>query len=221
MNESYWMIGIFFVAIIVVFLITRHHSNKATKIVSTSMDNSIESWQKFYLKYFGLVVDFSQVKIPTNLADFLRIIFIAEGLRLSDVLKAMTKAGIKWWTYAVNDDLDKIITENVRNPTTAYAIRIRERVEADEELKDLSANQLKERGVNCMTLLERAVYGLKYFSETGQHLDIVNYTLCAGSRDSDGHVPRVSFYPHSDDVRVSRWRPDRSGGYLRVRQVVS
>lgn len=215
------MIGIFFVAIIVVSLITRHHSNKATKIVFTGMDNSIESWQKFYLKYFGLVVDFSQVKIPTNLADFLRIIFIAEGLKLSDVLKAMTKAGIKWWTYSVNDDLDKIITENVRNPTTAYAIRIRERVEADEELKDLSANQLKERGVNCMTLLERLVYGLKYFSEMGKHLDIVSWTLCVGSRDSDGYVPSVAFGPGGDRISVYCWRHVDSVGSLRSRQAVS
>lgn len=210
----------YMVIVIVLLLSIRHHRNKTTaKITPTGMDNSIESWQNFYRKYFGLVVDFSNVRIPNNPGGFERIIFIPKGLKLNDVLK--TRAAIKWWTFAVNDDLDKVVTENVRNPTQAYAIRCRERVEADVELKDLSADYLKAKGVNCMTLLERAVYGLKHFSESGQHLDIVNVTLCAGSRDSDRLVPSMGFLHGIDEVNFDTWRPDLSDDRLRARQAVS
>jgi len=44
------------------------------------------------------------------------------------------------------------------------------------------------------------IYELKYYDETGEHLDINNSTLCAGSRYSSDKVPYV------------RWR----GGELRV-----
>lgn len=193
-------------------------------ITPTTMDNDSASWHEFYRKYFGLVVDFSNVHIPDNpdnRSGFDRIIFIPKGLKLNDVLKAMTKAGIKWWTYISNDDLDKAITKNDRQSTKAYAIRCRERVEADEELKNLSADDLKAKGINCMTLLERAVYGFKYFSETGKHLDIVNWTLCAGSRLYGGRVPDLSFDPRGGEVYFDRWDADDSDGYLRARQVVS
>ncbi len=195
--------------------------NRRQIIVPTGMDNSLQSWSEFYKRYFGITVDFSLVKIPDDPGGFDRIIFIPQGLKLNGILKAMLKALIKWWTFATNDDLDKAVTKNDRVPTQAYAIRCRERVEADEELKGLSANQIEERKIQCMTLFERAIYGLKYYSETGEHLDIVNWTLCAGSRNSDGDVPSMGSLPRYDKVNFDYCVPVLSDGCLRARQVVS
>ena len=58
-----------------------------------------------------------------------------------------------------------------------YAIRVRDRVEADEELKNRSARDLQQQGILGITIEEREIFELKYFTETGQHLDIVNWTL--------------------------------------------
>lgn len=177
-----------------------------------------QEWSEFYRKYFRIIVDFTDVPIPDNPGDFDRIIFIPKGLKLNQVATALRKH-FKVSLYI--EDLDGSVVKNVRNADKAYAIRLRERVEADEEFKNTSANQLEEQNVNCITLLERLIYELKYFSETGQHLDIKNWTFCAGSRYFDGSVPDVDCSSDDGGLRV-RWAgPGGSGDGLRVRQVVS
>lgn len=177
-----------------------------------------QEWQEFYRKYFRLTVDFSDVVIPEDPGGFDRVIFIPKGLTFAAVIKAMRK---RFKVYLYTENLDKDVVNNVRVADKNYAIRVRERVEADEELKNLSANALKERGDNIITLLERLVYELKYYDETGEHLDINNWTLCAGSRDSDGSVPSVRWYGGSGELRVYWSGPDSAGGNLRGRSVVS
>lgn len=175
-------------------------------------------WKEFYRKYFRLSVNLYGVTITQNPGDFDRVIFIPKGLKLNDVVKAMKKC---FPISSYIDDLDKDVTENVRVSDRNYAIRIRERVEADEELKSLSANQLKQQGVNCMTLLERLVLELKYFSETGQHLDVQNWTLCAGSRRRGGHVPHVYWHAADGKLRIRWCDPGDAHVGVRGRQSVS
>ncbi|MDD5749429.1 MAG: hypothetical protein PHO91_01420 [Patescibacteria group bacterium] len=175
-------------------------------------------WQEFYRKYFRLSVSFSDASIPDNAGGFDRVIFIPKGLKLNDVLKAMKKC---FPVSSYIDDLDKDVIDNVRVSDCNYAIRIRERVEADEELKNLSANKLRQQGVNAMTLLERLVYELKYFSETNEHLDVQNWTLCAGSRGRDGGVPCVFWLAGNGRLRVGWFFPGFAVGFLRARQSVS
>lgn len=177
-----------------------------------------QEWQEFYRKYFRLAVDFSSLVIPDNPGDFDRIIFIPQGLKINQVINAMRKR-FKVWTYIEN--LDKDITVNVRTSDRSYAIRLRERVKADEELKNLSANQLQEQGVNAITLLERLIYELKYYDETGQHLDVNNLTLCAGSRFAHGQVPDVYWVALGGKLLVCWCDPGYANGGLRARQAVS
>ena len=183
-----------------------------------AISNIQSEWQEFYRKHFRLEVDFSDVQIPDYLGGFDRVIFIPKGLKLNDVVKTMKKC-FPVWSYT--DDLDKDVTENVRISDRNYAIRIRERVETDEELKNLSANQLKQQGVNCMTLLERLVLELKYWSETGQHLDVSNVTLCAGSRLRNGYVPSVDWSADDSKLHIYWCNPDVADDHLRARQSVS
>ncbi|MEK7192228.1 MAG: hypothetical protein AAB646_01805 [Patescibacteria group bacterium] len=85
-----------------------------------------------------------------------------------------------------------------------YAIWVRDRVEADEELKNKSADDLKASGTNCIILEERLMLEFFYYWKNKSHLDIQNVTLCAGSRYSDGGVPEVRW--DSDDGEVCvRW----------------
>lgn len=176
-------------------------------------------WAEFYRKHFRLSVDFSDVVVPVDPSGFDRIIFIPKGLKMNRVVKVLKK---KFNVSLYVDDLDGDVRENIRSADKSYAIRLRDRVEADEELKNLSANQLKERGDNIITLLERLVYELKYWDETGgDHLDLSNWTLCAGSRYSDGLVPCVHWFTASVKLHVYWCNPDNANDCLRGRVVVS
>jgi hypothetical protein len=186
-------------------------------IVGHPYASVIVDWQNFY-RDIGIKTDFSNLRIPEKLQGFDRLIVVAQGMtpqRLYDKCKELFSC---WkWT---DENLDKIVTSDRSAKDSAYAAWFRDRVEADDELKSLSANALKEKSVAGVTLEERLVYELKYFKETGKHLDIENVTLCTGSRYSDGGVPFVDWRA-GDRLRVRWYDPDDTDGSLRVRQAVS
>jgi len=99
-----------------------------------------------------------------------------------------------------------------------YVLYCRDRLEADEELKHMSADDIKEKEIETMTLSERILLEIEYFKETGNHLDIHSWTLCAGSRDSDSYVPGCG--RDGSKFRVHCYSPDGANDNLRGRQVV-
>ena len=103
----------------------------------------------------------------------------------------------------------------------AYAIWIRDTVEADENLKNISADSIKARGLTTETLTERLLQELVCWHETKKRLDIQNITLCSGSRNRVGRVPSVHWCRHDGWVHVSYCSSGYSLSYLRSRQVVS
>jgi len=174
-------------------------------------------WIEFYDRVFGIGTDIFMTRIPDEQPGFDRVLFIPEGLALYQAIAACRER-FEVQTYI--DKLDGDAFTNDRSPESgSYAIRLRNRREADKELKNLSVNVLKERGTSGITLLERLVLELKYYYETGEHLDVENVTLCSGSRRSDGSVPHV--YWHDGGLYVLWSPPDDADGYLRSRAVVS
>ncbi len=100
-----------------------------------------------------------------------------------------------------------------------YMVRFRARVEADEENKNLSANQLSERNAKVITFPERLVLGdFVWWLTGGFHLDLLNWTLCAGSRDIFGCVPCV--YWHDSKLRVYGYPPGSADVDIRARPAV-
>jgi hypothetical protein len=183
----------------------------------------IRDWQEFYQKIFGMAVDLSGIRIPAPKPGFKRIIFVAQGLTLNQVFQACKERFPCWRFYS---DPDQVIIHNDRSPAnSSYAIRVRNRIEADEELRNLSAKALANMCIVGITLLERLLFELKYFEETGKHLDHLDikdtksYTLCSGSSGSDGGVPVAGWLGGRLDVdRKSPWYADDG---LRAREVVS
>lgn len=151
-------------------------------------DATLLDWVQFYREMFGIELDLSKVVLPALQEGADRLLVIAEGLsaqRAYDVCKQHFSC----WKYA-DGNLDEAVPTNDRDPKTgSYAIRIRECVEADEDLANKSADDLAAIQMPGITLLERLVYELKYWKETGKHLDRKNLTLCSGSRYRDGGVP--------------------------------
>lgn len=177
----------------------------------------IAQWEEFYLKFFGLTVDLSEVVIPKAPTDFNQLIIVAQGITLNAAMAACKKH-FPTWQYS--DDLDASVTKNDRTAEAgAYAVWFRNRVEADEETANQSADNLAKQGIKGITLLERILMELEYFGRTGQHLDIQNVTLCSGSRHSDGHVPHAHW--HDGKIYVDWCNADRSYSHLRARVAVS
>jgi hypothetical protein len=150
------------------------------------------------------------------------IVPVVKGVTCNKVVQALRKLGIKVCLYV--DDLYTAVPKNDRDTSKgSYIIGFARNVEADEENKGKSARKLAEEGHKGITFLERLLLELAYFLATGKrlHLDVQNITMCAGSRDFDGHVPSV--YWHSDlaTVYVNRYDLDDAYGNLRSRSAVS
>lgn len=177
----------------------------------------LADWQAFYRCVFEVEVDFSNLVIPEKRAGFDRLLIVAQGMTPQCLYNKCGKLfSVRKWS---DENLDKIVISDRTVKDGAYAVWVRDRVEADEELKNRSYNDLKQQGITGITLEERQIYELKFFNENGEHLDIANWTLCAGSRYSAGGVPGASW--SDGKFRVGWGGPGDAGGRLRSRQVVS
>ena len=175
------------------------------------------TWQSFYRDVFGLEIDFSRLKIPVKQPGFNRLLVMSQGMTPERLFRKCKKLFLSWkWT---EQSLDGIVVSDRTAKDGPYAIWVRDRVEADEELKNLSANDLKEKGIPCITLEERLLFELKFFRKTGRHLDVANVTLCSGSHYSDGRLPDVDW--SGGGMRVDCYYPGLVSDDLRARQVVS
>ena len=155
------------------------------------------------------------IKEISGVEEEYRTIIVPKGYTIKKALQDCKKLFLILYYWNVNTIDKKIISD--RTSKKAYSIRVKNVQEADEELKNLSANELKEKGIQGITLLERIVLELDYFKETGKHLDIDNWTLCSGSRDADGYVPYA--YWSDSTFRVDWFNPDSRNDSLRSRAV--
>jgi len=177
-----------------------------------------EEWEKFYRDLFSLAVDFSQVRVPIQRPSFNWLEFVAQSIICNQVYARCESLFPCWrWT----PDLDAAVKgRNDREPVESYGVWFRDRVEPDEELKDLSANQLAAYGFSGNTLLEALLLEPWYFKRSGgQHLNLANWNLCSGSRYSGGDVPCVNWL--GSKFQVDYIDADGADDCLRVRSVVS
>jgi len=177
----------------------------------------IVNWQNFYKEVFNIEVNLSGIRIPKKKKGLNRLLVLIPGMTPQRLLNKCKELFRVWvWT---NDDLDKIVTSDRTAQNGAYAVWVRDRVEADNELKNRSAENLKQKKISGITLEERFVYELKYFKETGKHLDIDNWTLCSDSRCCGGGVPGVGWDGIYREFNVGRYVPGVANGGLRYREV--
>lgn len=184
-----------------------------------SLEQIKKDWQDFYKEVFGIETDFSKIKIPEKQEGFERLIIMEKGMtaqKLFDKCKELFPVD----KYD-EENLDKVVTLDRSAVEKAYAIWIRERVEADEELKGFSAYSIKMDKIATETLEERLLDEIKFFKKTGGHLDSGGtWTLCSGSRIFDDNVP-VVYWRDEGEMRVG-WEPSkRYRSWIGHRQVVS
>lgn len=177
-------------------------------------------WGKIYKEWFDLEKDFSNLKIPKHYNSKKHfLVIVAQGVAINHVFSAIRK---KFEVYLYAEDLNYNVKQNDRTAEGGdYIVLFKRNIEADEEFKNLSANQLKTAGHKGITLTERLLLEVLYFTKTKKHLDIVNWTLCSGSHDADGRVPHVSWNSDYDELYVDWYYPAYSYDLLRSRAVVS
>ena len=142
---------------------------------------------------------------------------IRKGQTIEGTLRECGKLFKVWWY--TDSDLDELVTSD-RNSSEAYKVSFRVNVEADEGLKNKSAEDLERKGIKGITLLERLQLEVDYFKSASKHLDIESWTLCSGSRNSDGSVPCVDW--RDGKMRVNWYRVGiRDSSFIRSRQVVN
>ncbi|MEE9524949.1 MAG: hypothetical protein V3V59_09420 [Thermodesulfovibrionales bacterium] len=181
------------------------------------IDTLMSDWEAFYKRIFDIQVSLSDLYIPQECEGFDRLLIVARGITPQKTFdKCASLFPASAWT---NKDLDNIVKSDRTSLSDTYALWAKDRIEPDDEYKNVYASHLKERGIPCISLEERLIYELKYYDETGAHLDLKNITLCAGSRYSNGNVPSVSWL--DGKFWVYWYFPDVCCcGPLRAREVV-
>jgi len=176
-------------------------------------------WSNFYKEVLGITLE-HPISIPGHKDGFDFLIIMAKGL----THKMISNVEVNLYsTYKYQSDLDNATDQTKEERTTkkSYAIWIQDSIEAPEDLKNVSASEIERRKLKTMTLLERRLLELFYYWTTKKHLDIDNWTLCAGSRYSDGYVPRTCWFPSDGRFHVGWCYASYSYSYLRARTVVS
>ena len=111
-------------------------------------DFDVASWESFYTKHFNLTVDLSSLHIPPKPNYPCRAIVAVPGLTNNPVFDACKKA-FKSWRY--ENDLNTV-RDVAKRSDGPYVVWVCDVVEADEDMKNKSAEDIeKERG-NTRTL---------------------------------------------------------------------
>lgn len=187
--------------------------------VGINFSPALADWEKYYRKIHGLKVDFSGIKIPEAEDNFSWLICRPEKFFAERAFSG-GKQLYPRWKYT-DKSLDDVLNMSFGRDgkVESYIVRVRPNWEADEDLKNLSVNQIAESKTNTLCLTERLLLGDFLYWKHHGHLDVDTVTPCSGSRYSDGFVPSVDW--RSDKMRVGWFRTDRALDYLRSRQQFS
>ena len=158
-----------------------------------TIDSQIIFWAGLYAVVYGMgaKADLLKLSWPEPDPTFWDVPMV-KGLTESRAFNALTT----WNKFPVESyygDLDAAVVENDRHPKdSTYGVRFRAFPEADEDQKNISANQhkVKKSPTKGITLLERQVLEAMYFLKSGgKHLDESTFTHCIGSHFAGGYIP--------------------------------
>ena len=154
---------------------------KALKI-DVGGDSRLLKEQQF-LASLGIAVDIAGLTIPELPRGFNQIAINPVGqLRKEKLFELCSYKFLAWKYY---NDLDKTTAQEQARPKTTYVFGYRGGTEPDKEHLGKSHNKAMAEGMTFLTLEERIWAELRYFANTGRHLDEVGWTITS-SLASDG-----------------------------------
>ncbi len=184
----------------------------------------IAKCEQYSKEVYGKKQDFSGIIVPEAEEIFSWITPVpgAEFMTVEEIyygIKNKLHPAWKWTNKPLDDALDFSFGRDGWKDN--YAVRFCPNHEADEDLKNLSANDIAERKISAATIKERLwLGGFLYWSEK-IILDRETITLCAGSRCSGGVVPSVGWSESYGVMSVRWYSPDDTNDLLRSRVAVS
>lgn len=194
---------------------------QSSLIITFPQELWVPQWEKYYCDEHGIRVNLGPIMKAVSVAEHPEFSWPVFPIPKVGLNRAWAKCQDHYSCYSVfGNDIERAMKEHQRNAgISPYIVRFRPRVEADEENKNLSANQLKESNASCITILERILLEDFIWCLTGGfHLDMRNVTLCAGSRGSNGNVPSADWL--DCQFRVRGCNPDDAYVLLRARSAV-
>lgn len=135
--------------------------------------------------------------------------------KTSEIMQEM-RSLFKVWSYLSDDEFDKQFPPPQEIATREFLYS----VEPDPATLGKSAREA-DPDMKGITLRERMLLEIQYFKETRNHLDIKGWTICSGSRNSDGGVPCMGLGSGSGEVSVYWYGVDDSDPEFGLRQAVS
>jgi hypothetical protein len=170
------------------------------KVVSRFVESNLKFWRDVHGIDLRLPEDVYPL-FPRLVPGFERYIVMPQ-IGLNAIWEGQSRS-FKAWKY-FDTEPEAFVTQNERSAakTGLYVILVRESVEPDSDLLNLSASMVKKRKLKTETLAERLVHGHQYYIETKGHLDVNGWTICSGSRYSDGGVPYAYWRGADREVRV-------------------
>lgn len=185
------------------------------KEISAETKEKVKDWENFLKKRFPETqFNLSKLEIPERAAEeekeLTRLLFSTSKLKLFKKCEELFPS-----VNYTGEDLDEFIAKNIGEDSFKW---VRNVEAADEKHKNKSGNMAEEEGLNAETIADRIMHELKYFDETGDHLDKQTGTLTS-SRASDGDV--LHAYWDGGKFLVDWSHPDIHDDRWRFRQAVS
>jgi hypothetical protein len=203
--------------------IESHESSQTSILIKTRSSNPYfdevcDYWMGLWQKKLGIKnPDFTSITPFFERPGYRPLMIPKHDLVTEQRLYDSCRERFECWKYTDNS-LDKVVVMNGRDPRKgSYVAWFRDRIEADEELSNLSAVELKKSKISGITLLEREVMEYDHFNRTNSHLDNNNMTLCSGSLYKCGDVPRVRW--DGERFFIHWFFTDRGEAIMRSRQL--
>lgn len=188
----------------------RHHTILAN-ILKQSPLSPLLWWQFYQLMGLGTEYQKDVSKLDISPSSVCWNIPVIKGVNFTT--ENLEKVGIFLW-----DPIENFNQTAIRNDRTfamgSYVIGIRSDLEADDEYRNLSAQDLNFTLFTSIQLNECLILEGGYFLATNHPLDAQTATLCLGSSDSDGRVVGTNWTPEGQlyihwldrDWRHPQWR---------------
>jgi hypothetical protein len=184
-----------------------------------SIDEQVATLKDMYIG-LGWAWSESGLVIPDRRTGFDRLFVFADVSLTNNRVFGVCEASFPCWRYT--QDLNTAIPSqnDQRHPSRGpYAIWVKDEIDSDQDLANISSNLIEERCIKTVTFLERVLHELIHYQETGEHLDVRTWTLCCGSRYSNGLIPSVLWY--GGRLKIGWTNPCHGDPITRARQVVA
>ena len=185
--------------------------------------SSASEWEKFYKDYFNMYFSFSHVTTHSPIGAFDRVIIdpVVKKLGLDEIVEVCRN----FFSVVIDmKDSDWKVLKHAHEDKhiIPYFFLVRNIREADIELTGSVEEFLKKNtDKRYISLSERLLFELKYWSETDKHLDNKSPTLCLESVFKSVFyksyfVPCVSWVKNK--LVIDIYRADRGAAGLRSRE---